>query len=456
MGGEFGPLNAPEEPAAMVEALFSRRISKPGNNFDSWGNAEQICKGMARLPASMFDDDELPHLTRLMQRLVRMEKGSGLSLLALVVEAMPVAVEPNRRRTGILPETMRATRFTAYGAGAEGQNSLRLSGGSVGDIGAGPVQGTLFGFVAPATSLVPVLPLRLYSDAGGLDRARGHGAPLPKRIWWAAIANTPIAARERDGSIRLTTTLRDLNDWLYPGGRWRSRNLDRLRRALLEVDGTRIIWERREWRIVGVDALPDASTRLDDPLPLRVAMPPGSDRGALIDLPKMYKAGTVSGPVFDAWIRLAYLWDAAKGRNGGKRVYVTRLKVRRDDRDRLIDAAGNIIAGPDPARPWRERRGVPADKPVMSWRDSRAVVVGEERNPVADRVPELDRRDLVRLFHGDTFNGEGEALRKAAHEARRMLMAHIKSPGYVMVEERTKGKELEAVRILEPRPLMLR
>ena len=226
------------------------------------------------------------------------------------------------------------------------------------------MQRPLFEFEAPTTNLVPVLPLRFYRDAGGLDRTRGRGAPIAKRIWWAA-----IAYREPDGSIRLRTTLRHLNEWLYPGQRWHTKRLDALRRGLWEADAIRVAWERREWRIVGVDALPNATTKLDDPLPIRVAMPPGSDRGALIALAMLYQCGTVSGPVFDTAIRLAYLWDAAKARNGSRRIYATRPAALRDDRGRLTDAAGKVLTGPDPSAPYAERRKVPADRPVSNWRD---------------------------------------------------------------------------------------
>ena len=398
-----------------------------------------------------------PYLARaicevLADLLAPVESDYAPSLLALVVEAMPVDVEPERRPTAILPESLRAARIAAFAAGADPQPPLTLTGGEIGEVGTAPMQRPLFEFEAPATNLVPVLPLRFYRDAGGLDRTRGRGAPIAKRIWWAAIANAPIKYREPDGSIRLRTTLRDLNEWLYPDQRWHSKRLDALRRGLWEADAIRVDWERREWRIVGVDALPNATTKLDDPLPLRVAMPPGSDRGALITLAMLYQCGTVSGPVFDAAIRLAYLWDTAKARNGSRRIYATRPAALRDDRGRLTDAAGKVLTGPDPSAPYAERRKVPADRPVSNWRDSRAVWAGEERNPAAEHVPELDRRDLLRLFYGDDapVGADPVTLAKATHETRRMLRKHF--AGFVVLEERTRGRELEAVRILQPRP----
>ena len=277
---------------------------------------------------------------------------------------------------------------------------------------------------------------------GGIGSAGGEPS--------AAFERQPHRAREKAQNRRI------LNEWLYPDQRWHSKRLDALRRGLWEADAIRVDWERREWRIVGVDALPNATTKLDDPLPLRVAMPPGSDRGALIALAMLYQCGTVSGPVFDAAIRLAYLWDAAKARNGSRRIYATRPAALRDDRGRLTDAAGKVLTGPDPSLPYRARARAAADKPAVSWRDSRAVWTGEERNPAADYVPELDRRDLLRLFYGDDAPADSAVERRAIQEVRRMLREHFEAPGFVVLEERTRaapgGREFEAVRILQPRP----
>ena len=81
---------------------------------------------------------------------------------------------------------------------------------------------------------------------------------------------------------------------------------------------------------------------------------------------------------------------------------------------------------------------------------------GEERNPAADYVPELDRRDLIRLFYGDDAPADSAVERRAIQEVRRMLREHFEAPGFVVLEERTRaapgGREFEAVRILQPRP----
>lgn len=118
----------------------------------------------------------------------------------------------------------------------------------------------------------------------------------------------------RKSALPTGAMLRHLNNWLYPGQRWHWKRLDPMRRGLWEGDAIRVDCERREWRIVGMDALPTKSTWLDGPLPMRVAMPPGSDRGALIDLAMLYHCRTVSGPVFAS--RVSGRVDSASMRPG--------------------------------------------------------------------------------------------------------------------------------------------
>ena len=105
----------------------------------------------------------------------------------------------------------------------------------------------------------------------------------------------------------------------------------------------------------------------------------------------------MSAPAWRSTIRLAYVWDAAKARNGGARIYASRPRF-----DRGPDG---VLLGAD-RRPLRDRRGAL----VSNWRDPRAVPLGAnghpvgpnnppafERNPAADRVPLLGPDDLRRL-----------------------------------------------------------
>ena len=91
------------------------------------------------------------------------------------------------------------------------------------------------------------------------------------------------------------------------------------------------------------------------------------------------------------YLRLAYLWDDAKGRNKGKRIYATRPEVERRGDGAIVGADGE---------PLRKRHGAL----VTNWNDHRAVRTGrQERNPVANLVPELGPEDLIRLAYQDTI-----------------------------------------------------
>ena len=260
--------------------------------------------------------------------------------------------------------------------------------------------------------------------------------------------SNPLDARASLGTRKLNTTLRDLTDWLYPNGWNRKRDLPRIRRALLEVNNFTVEYERREWFVVQALALPNDKTRLDDPIPFNVNLPFESDRGALIDRTALRLFGVRSAPAYRAWLRLAYLWDSAKTKNGGYRIYATRPRVMRNERGYLTDKQGRVIAGPDPARPFASRRRVPNDKPVQNWTDSRAVLLGDDE-PTPERtrarVPVLDNLGLVRLCFDDADIDHGQ-LSSRLYLARRVLR-QMEQEGAIAIEELPNGW-----RILEPRP----
>ena len=63
----------------------------------------------------------------------------------------------------------------------------------------------------------------------------------------------------------------------------RGEHLPRIREALWAVHNMRVAYQRRDWCIVSVPALPRPDARLDDEVPLRIELPPGSERGPMID-----------------------------------------------------------------------------------------------------------------------------------------------------------------------------
>ena len=87
-------------------------------------------------------------------------------------------------------------------------------------------------------------------------------------------------------------------------------------------------------------------------------------------MPRLIAAGVQSDPAFDLVIGLAYLWDQAKAHNGGRRIYATRPKARRDANGHLLDRDGHVItARADAPRRTPAGRTWPAGNvPVSDWR----------------------------------------------------------------------------------------
>ena len=252
-----------------------------------------------------------------------------------------------------------------------------------------------------------------------------------------ALIALPFGERDRHGlpgSVKLETTLRDIRDWLYPNGWTRTRQLPLIREALYDVHNKRITYERRDWSVVQVLALPNSTTKLDDPLPFSVRLPDGvSGNGPMIDVETMRLYGTESAPKFRAWIRLAYLWDEAKKRNGGYRIYATIPKVLRNENGFLTYQSGDVILSSKPKTSkdgaWQVGNG---KQPQTAWYHPWAIRTGIERNPQADKVPVLSDSDMVLLFFDDSEVDRG-TFRKRLHEARRTA-SEMEVDGKVVIE----------------------
>ena len=355
----------------------------------------------------------------------------------------PVPVEADRRPSAILPATLSTAR-------REHADQLPLSLDVQTPMGSLPAgeQGYLPGMDPEPSALVPVLPLALYDLAGGAMSGRGRGAPVAQRLFFEVLMSVGRMDRHPGQTARAEVTYRDLVRWLWPnlrGRTWkRQQHLPALYRALLELDGMRIEWERQLWRLVAVQALPTAATRPDDPAVFRVEHLPGSHHGPRIDRDALRRWGLVSAPAWRAYLRLAYLWDKAKGANNGARIYATRPIVAR--------GPGGVILGEN-GHPLRDYRGAV----VTDWSDRRAVILGAdgkpagadnpaayERNPAADRVPVLGPDDLIRLG----FNGDMDLNRRKRLYLARQALAAMEAAGQVVREPDGHGGE----RIVEIRP----
>ena len=382
--------------------------------------------------------------------------------LAPIVRAclteLPPKVEPERRTdTGILhhaiSETHHAPRLnmTVMETIPGGPEQLML----ITNLPQVDLQIELPGFEFPESELVPALPLEASETIGGRPSQPGGGAPISQRLFFNILVEYAQKQRGLHGTSRLNTNYRDVKSWLYPNGTTNPKSvlIPRLYKGMYELHNFRFLWERRAWNIISVDSLPTPAIRPDDALTFTVRMPTGMNtkNGALIDIEPMRIYGAQSAPKFRAWVRLAYLWDAAKIRNGGKRIYATVPEVLRNSDGYLVDAKGEIILTGDLYHTkggWKFRNGNQTQK---AWYHPLAIQTGEPmRNPQADKVPVLSESDMVKLFY-DHNERRGSAFHSALSEARRYAL-EMQDESRIVVEEDQENEKtgIKGWRILEP------
>ena len=333
---------------------------------------------------------------------------------AWIADQIPKA-KPEHRKTQIAPSFLKESRLV--------KTETLLPIGQLHT--QAPETPMLPGFEPEGSALVPALPLDIYSTGTG----SGRGAPIDERIWINALIALPYGKRVPNRShrtVELETTLRDIRDWLYPNGWTRTRQLPLIIEALHCVHNKRILYQRRRWSLVQVIAMPDLTTNLDDPLPFYVILPDGvPGNGPMIDVETMRLYGTNSAAKFRAWIRLAYLWDDAKKRNGGYPIYATNPEVLRNKQDFLIYPNGDLILSGKPTKhkdsTWHVQDG---NQPQTAWYHPWATRTGKQiPNDRTDRIPVLTDSDLIALFYNDsavnrsTFDNR---LREAKDAARSM------------------------------------
>ena len=183
-------------------------------------------------------------------------------------------------------------------------------------------QGYLPGF-APGEEWgpkLPVLPLALYDLGQHVVERAGRGAPLALRLFIECVLNVPLNCRGAPTGVLLPAMrLKDMLPWLYgekalqryrPSTYW-----PRLHKAFraLESDEARIPFEDPKTgyggalRIVTPVVIPREG-RLNDWVRFSVHLPPGSDKGPLIDRVAMRKAGVISAPAYRMALSLSFLW----------------------------------------------------------------------------------------------------------------------------------------------------
>ena len=375
---------------------------------------------------------------------------AGLSSLAFVAARVPVPVhddvdaQGSPRPTGILPFGLLpdAPRESFVSVQDRSDALMVLPGRAV-------------------DSDLPLLPLdvedagapllRLADAAGVGALQKGRGARMDKRLLFFSLLSMPLADRHPGGRYEHTRPLRWWVQRLYPN-RYRPSEAEGQIRAGMRalVDATVRLPSGGEWIPVVPRQYPDFRN-LDSPLRLDIALPEDCDHGAALPWRPLIAAGVKSDPAFDLVVGLAYLWDRAKAKNGGYRVYATRPKARRNAANRhLLAADGNIITART-ATPIRKRDGTlawpPGNVPVSDWRHPAAVIEGVERHPRADLVPPLTREGRRRLVFVST-NTPADALRRKQRQRADAAITAYEKEGGVVVERLPGG----SWRLLQPAP----
>lgn len=362
----------------------------------------------------------------------------NVSALTLVVEkfvGVPVAEDPHRTRTGrtILPHGLlpAAPGYRYVAVRDRGDPGLVLPG----QVDEG--EPTLPFGLPGSEDRAPLVRLADAAGMGGL--VPGRGARLDKRLFIYAVGSMPRQERESGVMYRHERSLRWWAAVLWPGGGYRPHKhqhvLNAALKALIEVDIR--LPDGSSWLPVVPRRLP----RYDDPgsiIRLDIELPADSTRGAGVSWPRLIEAGGRSDPVFDTIIGLAYLWDRAKARNGGRRVYATRPRVRRNHAGALVDRNGDVITSSRGAPRLQPGTGQPiwdrGDVPVTNWQHPAAVYEGTERHPAAGRVELLTRARRRKLVFPNRGQDQSKSARSNDQRRAEGLLREMAKRGEIVIE----------------------
>ena len=287
----------------------------------------------------------------------------------------PVEVEPERRRDKRILPVVRITESRP-----ERVRGMLFAGLHEGRHIEAP-ELPLFPAVAPAKR-VPLLDL---VDAAGLPvMARGRGAPLPLRLFVRTLASVRPEHRGVP-TVRLTLTLRELRDGLFPRGSYRSvKDWPKLRHALMTARDYAIHDGRGRWWPLALRSMPD-DPGLNQLIVLDVAFPPESHSGPVVSLRAMDSLSVDSAARWRAYIAAHSLaWQPgstrvpaprARGRYLWTRARSAYPVLTLQDRHRLAFGAGD--------KKHRTQSEIDA-----AWRDLPGLVVVNERE-ARDRTGEV-------------------------------------------------------------------
>lgn len=271
------------------------------------------------------------------------------------------------------------------------------------------------------------IPLLILADEAGFQGLKqGRGTRLDKRILIFSILEMPLNQRHPGERYELRRSLRWWRDIIWPQRNGRSHYKKQtsgpaLLSALDAVNIAGIVLpDGSKYRPIHVWKNPDLNN-MDDEVIIEIRLPEGSDRGPAIDKQALIEAGTISDPAFDLQLGLAYLWDNAKRRNGGFRIYATRPEVLRNAQGHCTYMAEQVI--------------LVNGKPTTRWDAPDAVRTGRyERNPQADRVQVLSREKRWKMAYRRHRTKISKTQKSNEMKKTDQLLSTLEDTGQIIIE----------------------
>jgi len=308
-------------------------------------------------------------------------------------EAYPPSVKPKIRNDSIYPGRLVLSD-------REDPRTGRLFSPSFYENTAGGVTAYLPGLGLEYVDHAPSLPLAFYYAGGRPGSGSGRAAPVALRLWLEIIFASRLQYGGRSQQFEIEQS--DLLNWLYPNG-WRRggrsvaavidacRALDEMR-IPIDYDGRGLV----AWRVVGVDGRP---LQHGAPVVCTVKLPPGSERGPVIDREALRRYGMESAVLHRGMLNVAFRLHHP-GRTS-----------------RPVRSGKKFVPVKDPAR-YGER------------------LLTTDGNPIHHRAA----HEIVRLFYpGDTSRGNtfAQHLHRAIEALRRLENdAHLRiDDGRIMSPE---------------------
>ena len=251
----------------------------------------------------------------------------------------------------------------------------------------------------PPSILPDIMPLEVPNPEGVKPTTKGGAVSHVVRIFYEALMALEPHERASDIAFRLG----DLIDYLNPDGKFHRANqlpyiIDAL--EILHIHAT-LPWiddtgEMRKWRPVWVKTPLSMDSKNDAPVHMRVEVPPDARQGYMILKHTHRLLGKKSGPQFNAYHTISWLWDKHATVKGNL-IDPTRPIDRRNEKGEIVGADG---------KPILTARG----KPITNLYHDRVIAQGDrEDNPAADRYPVLSKNDLIAACMPkatDTSHGE--------------------------------------------------